>query len=299
MSGAATGDDKRIALAAVVVSGVIGLASPIIACQSNRDSAKDAQRAQENTARVALVTSDTRELRKLMDTSLKDLVRLRAAAVGKRIEWLKDSSRSGGGMTARTGQESQEPLAEAQGRLNRAFTQSRADGDRLWVRVGQRDVHNAYWVAYHEYGEVGACTRSDAERSAQRQMIVRALLKQGKRWGQQFRNLAFNRVRAEPRPGETSARVKPSDLPGAGFGRKLDEADYLECSDFAKARRAVRSHADESDLTVDRAYCRFEPKRREFPCEVGYIGGSTATVTVSKDRDKRFEVTDSQPSRGP
>ena len=272
--------DNRSTLIAVIIGAVVGLASPLIAYVSLKENTK-----------AAVVISDTEELRTVTDKALEDLTELRSRATGKRNTWRREVLNAPPAHTAEEASERRArvktALAAEQQRLTKRFNATRADGDRLWIRVGHGDIHNSYWNAYHEYGEVGACTGYESPQLHAQDDRIKALLQQAKDWGTQFRNLAYDRMRSEPRPEDTAVRLSGDAEKPATSTRPLTKLDFLECSDFYGARKEATRHGG----SVEDGCTFHSQARREFVCDVRFDDGRpTQQVTVVKVGKDAFRV---------
>jgi hypothetical protein len=190
--------DKRIALTAVVVSGVIGVAAPL-SSYFTQVRATDAARQQ----------NDLDELRALLDQALEDLTVLQARAFDKRRAWQRDPDAV----------DHQVRVDEAHSALRKAFEQTQADVDRIRIRLGGGGIYQVYWFAFHGFWEVGKCTRAvsppDPVKVKDRDDEPYGLWIKAHEDGRHFSDLAYELVRSQlpdssdtPSPDLSKARAR-------------------------------------------------------------------------------------------
>ena len=182
-------DDRRITLAALVVSGVIGVASPLIAWRASLDSQRTAAESAETLQRASAAEerarTDVAELRAILDRALVDLNNLQVQASRKNLRWRNPSN-------------SDEVVDEAQAALTDAFFKARADDARLLIRVGTGTLYDSYNDAIYIYGRVGKVTAENdspiARQSAGVKSQVEDLLSSGEDEGDEFKQSAYDMV---------------------------------------------------------------------------------------------------------
>jgi hypothetical protein len=204
-------DDRRVALAALAVTAVVGVASPLIAWLSSRDLQKQA-------ALTTRQQSDLSELRFVLDTALTDLNAVEARAQEKRLVWL-DWTRA---------ETDEEHVRQAQKDLDRALARARAAGDRVRIRLGQRAAYKSYWFAYEQFEEVGLCTAAMPP-SGEDDVWNRAaqeLHKLGRRYRHAFSDLAFVAVQSQLEAGAPGSPSQASLTLGKRLETKTEK--YLK-----------------------------------------------------------------------
>jgi hypothetical protein len=117
--------DRRIALAAVIVSGVIGVTGPLITWRA-------AISGQKASSRDERARDDLADLRAVLDASLRDLNRLRTVLGPEMVAW-----------------EYQRPRRIYLARhlmTSKTYAQAQSNTDRLAIRVG---TENQLWQTYN------------------------------------------------------------------------------------------------------------------------------------------------------
>lgn len=66
-------EDKRVALLAVAITGVVGITAPVVACATAKQSDDAAARIQDTTLRQERIAGDLRELRAVLDAASVNL----------------------------------------------------------------------------------------------------------------------------------------------------------------------------------------------------------------------------------